>query len=185
MLSLPLPNVVVSPPACCREPSGVLSRRPLVSVSGVEGSVATRDTRHPTLQENTASKCPGYKQASERRLWRTDVNRKRSYKTQRSMSDARAALRHAVRRFRGPRFTFVSGEGCLNQGWAPAALKCGCAKRRLRPCCSLCSDTLSRVSAYSHQGQGSVGRVAFRDKRHLTSGTSVMRVVDLSLRGSK
>lgn len=55
MLSLTLPNVVVTPPGCCRQPSRMLSRRPIVSVSGVEGSEATRDTRHPTLKIDTAA----------------------------------------------------------------------------------------------------------------------------------
>ena len=55
MLSLPLRDVVATPPGCCRQPSGMLSSRLIVSVSGVAGSEATRDTRHPTLSRNPAT----------------------------------------------------------------------------------------------------------------------------------
>jgi len=58
MLSLPLRDVVATPPGCCRQPSGMLSRRLTVSVSGVAGSEATRDTRHPTLSRNRRPRPP-------------------------------------------------------------------------------------------------------------------------------
>ena len=57
-LSRTLRIVVANPPNRCREPSGMLSRSPTVSVSGVEGSVATRDTRHPTLRATREKSWP-------------------------------------------------------------------------------------------------------------------------------
>ena len=50
MSTFTLPDVHLYTPGCPLLPSGVSTFSPIVSVSGVVGSEATRDTRHPTLK---------------------------------------------------------------------------------------------------------------------------------------